>query len=160
MCEWNFFLNRWIFGRVTSKNMIVLRTCALGQHDSKIRKKCTKQSPTYASVAYLFTLTKKTISGKICQKNLAAIELKEIKMTYVSFWAHIKIASRMVSYRIMLSSSVCLSVRVRPSQISVLSKRRIELVSDTEAPFDLSLTVWKENTDISKLRVRSSATLS
>ena len=29
------FLNRWIFGKVTSKNVIVSCTCALGQHTTK-----------------------------------------------------------------------------------------------------------------------------
>jgi len=50
VCEWKKF-NRWIFGKVTSKNVIVSCTCALGQHTAKRRRKCTKQSRSCCNFA-------------------------------------------------------------------------------------------------------------
>ena len=44
------FLNRWIFGKVTSKNMIVSCTCALGKHTAKRPESIYSMQTAFRSV--------------------------------------------------------------------------------------------------------------
>jgi len=61
-------LNRWIFGKVTGKNVIVLCTCTLGQHTAKRRRKCTKQSHSCLLLYQIFTDLRNYFTHRLSNK--------------------------------------------------------------------------------------------